>query len=915
MFRAVVSRCVFCLVALCPSHALPFDTDSPPKYQDFAISASDIGNGNFSRVMRAVHRNSRQAFALKVVDKAKAEKLRKRHPNIRNEILMEKAVLNRIQHPNVIRLYNTWSVRSELCQLRQPLFIRCALQDQSSLYFLLEFAPGQELWHQLTQTHRGTPVCVGLSTPMTAYFLFQVALGLRACHAAGVLHRDLKPENVVLCPPRASPVQATDDFASIPAAFAASSRVVAKLIDFGTAKDLTGAAANGPEFVGTPEYIPPEVVSGGVATHAVDLWALGVLLFQCLTGFHPFGSGSPYMTMQRVQCARVSLPLYCPPSAQDLLHKLLLPDPVQRLQVWGAQDAPEHAVHAMLQHAFWDKNPRRTHLATALNTLASKLFPTQNNCSALPLALTPAASTGAAAGQGGVQAPPAPPKADRAEQGGPPAPQHPKKAPATWPAPPLVDEGWDTVQRAVSDLLQDEVLTSLTEALHGNTPLMPPPAPPQDKAPPPDSDTTLEGSSESLAAAVQGAGLERWLHWWAAREAMQQRGAEVRQWIRHQLALRSELWCLPLIALFAPPCVCPPGSLDILQRAQRCLAWARVVRSGLHPKRFRLNTPPSGAASQHEAFTGPFSLGVACCSQAGIAAAWEAVRTAAAAAGPDARLRAVLFVIQSDTEDLAPPQLEGGVLDVLASVPLNVQVAVCSSREHLQLLDGDEDRTWNTEWVLHGTRVCFWSPNTAQQTLEYAWWSDALDSSKYTSRHHLVVDVAGGLTNSEPLRRRVFQSAKRLVHHTSNTRAVLSCGQGSPPTAGVEGGAQPSTTLHALLTRAAPTCTTSEAPFELQTPMGGSSGGTAPRVLSRAGALTWAALDADEAEHGALAEKWDQLLPEARIGVVNAAADAGSDSEDEHAVCKRVPVYAAQPGAVVLVHFSQDGVSVVPQAH
>ena len=100
-------------------------------------------------------------------------------------------------------------------------------------------------------------------------------------HSRGIVHRDLKAENILI---------------------SSSGHVV--LIDFGTAKDLIYTSSNGPEFVGTPDFMAPEAVKGksdmkevieerrigGGCTHTLDLWAFGAVAYQILTGktFLPF---------------------------------------------------------------------------------------------------------------------------------------------------------------------------------------------------------------------------------------------------------------------------------------------------------------------------------------------------------------------------------------------------------------------------------------------------------------------------------------------------------------------------------------------------------------------------------------------------------------------------------------------------
>lgn len=193
--------------------------------------------------MRARHRATGEVFAIKAMEKATVRKLAARHKNIHNEILMEKAVLRRVRgHPNIVHLVHTF-------------------HDDAGLYFLYELITGGELWARLMR--RG--VHVGTDVPVARFYLAQVVDALEHLQAHGVVHRDLKPENIMLTP---------DD--------------VVKVVDFGTSKDLQDSKLNGPEFVGTPAYMSPEVVSSKPATPASDLWALGCMVYQFVLGRVPF---------------------------------------------------------------------------------------------------------------------------------------------------------------------------------------------------------------------------------------------------------------------------------------------------------------------------------------------------------------------------------------------------------------------------------------------------------------------------------------------------------------------------------------------------------------------------------------------------------------------------------------------------
>lgn len=88
--------------------------DRKPVYEEFAIAATDLGRGNFSRIQKARHRSTKETFALKEIEKRRVKQLARRQPNITKEVLMERDLLTRLHHPGVIRLFHTFQVRSLL---------------------------------------------------------------------------------------------------------------------------------------------------------------------------------------------------------------------------------------------------------------------------------------------------------------------------------------------------------------------------------------------------------------------------------------------------------------------------------------------------------------------------------------------------------------------------------------------------------------------------------------------------------------------------------------------------------------------------------------------------------------------------------------------------------------------------------
>ena len=134
-------------------------------------------------------------------------------------------------------------------------------------FIVMEYLQGEDLGARLER--------VGpLDTEQTYQVISQVARALVRAHAAGIVHRDLKPENIFLVP--------GDD------------QEVAKVLDFGIAKheqySLAGKTTKTGSFMGTPYYMSPEQARGKAIDWRSDLWALGVIGFQCLTGRPPFES-------------------------------------------------------------------------------------------------------------------------------------------------------------------------------------------------------------------------------------------------------------------------------------------------------------------------------------------------------------------------------------------------------------------------------------------------------------------------------------------------------------------------------------------------------------------------------------------------------------------------------------------------
>ncbi|KAF2193845.1 Pkinase-domain-containing protein [Zopfia rhizophila CBS 207.26] len=256
-----------------------------------------LGEGSYSTVLAATDRQTLREYAIKVLDKRHIIKEKKvKYVNI------EKDTLNRLtEHPGIVRLYYTF-------------------QDDRSLYFVLDLASGGELLGFLKKM-------ITFDVECTRFYGAQILDAIAYMHSKGVIHRDLKPENVLL-----------------------DNEMHVKITDFGTAKILDTRYSNGigsisgdpldgvesdraQSFVGTAEYVSPELLTDKNACKASDLWAFGCIIYQLLAGRPPFKAANEYQTFQKIVSLEYTFPDGFPPVARDLVERLLVLDPTQRLPI------------------------------------------------------------------------------------------------------------------------------------------------------------------------------------------------------------------------------------------------------------------------------------------------------------------------------------------------------------------------------------------------------------------------------------------------------------------------------------------------------------------------------------------------------------------------------------------------------
>ncbi|MFD9225097.1 serine/threonine-protein kinase [Streptomyces sp. NPDC060064] len=200
--------------------------------------------------------------------------------------------------------------------------VRDLVVDGNDLALVMDLVRGTDLRTRLDRERR-------LAPEAAVAIIADVADGLAAAHAAGVVHRDVKPENILLdmegpLGPAGSHPALLTDFG------------VAKLIDTPrrtkALRPSAGHAPNPSGIIGTPDYIAPEIVEGLPPRAAVDIYALATVLYELLAGFTPFGGGHPGAVLRRhVTETVVPLP-GIPDELWQLIVQCLAKAPASRLR-------------------------------------------------------------------------------------------------------------------------------------------------------------------------------------------------------------------------------------------------------------------------------------------------------------------------------------------------------------------------------------------------------------------------------------------------------------------------------------------------------------------------------------------------------------------------------------------------------
>ncbi|KAK6455472.1 uncharacterized protein RJT20DRAFT_128717 [Scheffersomyces xylosifermentans] len=249
----------------------------------------DLGEGSYSTVVLATDKHTNKKYAVKILDKRHIIKEKKvKYVNI------EKHALNRLtERMGIINLYFTF-------------------QDKSSLYFVLDYASNGELLGLIKKYNT-------LNEDCTRHFGAQILDAIKYMHDNGVIHRDIKPENILL-----------DDKLRIQITDFGTARLLEKKNDESEDYPLDVRAKS---FVGTAEYVSPELLESKYCGKPGDIWAFGCIIYQMIAGKPPFKATNEYLTFQKITKLQYAFSAGFPTIIRDLIKQILVLQPSKRATI------------------------------------------------------------------------------------------------------------------------------------------------------------------------------------------------------------------------------------------------------------------------------------------------------------------------------------------------------------------------------------------------------------------------------------------------------------------------------------------------------------------------------------------------------------------------------------------------------
>lgn len=209
---------------------------------------------------------------------------------VEKQFRREVEIQSSVKHVNCIKLYGHF-------------------HDTDRVYLILEFAIHGELYKLLKKKGK-------LDEVTSSRYIYQIADALSYLHDRHIIHRDIKPENILL---------GFDN--------------TVKISDFGWSV-YSNQSMKRTTMCGTLDYLPPEMVEAREHNYKVDVWALGILMYEFLVGKPPFEEEFKSSTYKRIAQVDLQVPSHVSPEAKDLIQKLLRYTPEKRINLKDIETHP-----------------------------------------------------------------------------------------------------------------------------------------------------------------------------------------------------------------------------------------------------------------------------------------------------------------------------------------------------------------------------------------------------------------------------------------------------------------------------------------------------------------------------------------------------------------------------------------------
>ena len=272
------------------------DENNKINFNSFEI-LDQIGSGSFGKVFKVKLRNTNQIFAMKVLNKAFLLKKK-----LLRYAISECKILKESNCPFILKLHYSF-------------------QTHDNLYMILDYCPIGDLSYQIELNL--------LEEEEAKFYIAELILAIEYLHQHDIIYRDLKPENILI-----------------------GSDGHIKLADFGLAKENVTSDNPNKTFCGSPQYLSPEMLSKEGTTKASDIYGIGAILYELISGRPPFFAEDQDLMYKKIVENKLIFPEFFSEELKDLLKKMLDKDPKKRIGIHN--DKNDLKSHEFFKEINWE---------------------------------------------------------------------------------------------------------------------------------------------------------------------------------------------------------------------------------------------------------------------------------------------------------------------------------------------------------------------------------------------------------------------------------------------------------------------------------------------------------------------------------------------------------------------------------